>query len=83
MTTEKDKNFKDIDKIGNFEDFSEETDNYDDGFMNTAELGDVDDDIAEIMKTDYAKILQNNILTSENEIMQISDNFSDLKEISD
>lgn len=84
MTNEKnlEKDFKDIDNMGVFpEDIEEDESN--DGFSYTGNLGDVDDDLAEIMKTNYAKILQNNILTSDNEIMQISDNFSGLHDIPD
>ncbi|MDE5945985.1 MAG: hypothetical protein K2G63_01565 [Oscillospiraceae bacterium] len=84
MTDERnlEKDFRDIDNMGVFpEDIEEDESN--DGFSFTGNLGDVDDDLAEIMKTNYAKILQNNILTSDNEIMQISDNFSGLQDISD
>lgn len=84
MTDEKnlEKDFKDIDNMGVFpEDIEEDESN--DGFSFTGNLGDVDDDLAEVMKTNYAKILQNNILTSDNEIMQISDEFSGLHDIPD
>ncbi len=78
MTEEKD--FRDIDMMGILPDDSD--DESDDGFSITGRLGDVDDDIAEVLKTDYAKILQNNILTQDNEIMQVSDRFSGLEDIS-
>lgn len=81
MTLPEEKDFRDIDIMGILPDDRE--DESDDGFSITGDLGDVDDDIAEILKTDYAKILQNNILTQDNEIMQVSDRFSGLNDISD
>lgn len=73
--------FKDIDNMGIFP--NDTDDESDDGFSFSGSLGDIDDDIAEIMKTDYAKILQNNILNQDNEIIQVSDNFSGLHDIPD
>ena len=81
MTLPEEKDFRDIDTMGILPDDYE--DESDDGFSITGDLGDVDDDIAEILKTDYAKILQNNILTQDNEIVQVSDRFSGLNDISD
>jgi len=81
MTAPEEKDFSDIDKMGIVPDDRE--DESDDGFSISGDLGDVDDDIAEVMKTDYAKILQNNILTKDNEIMQVSDRFSGLHDISE
>ena len=49
MTEEKD--FRDIDIMGILPDDSD--DESDDGFSITGRLGDVDDDIAEVLKTDY------------------------------
>lgn len=81
MNLPEEKDFRDIDMMGVIPDDHE--DESDDGFSITGDLGDVDDDIAEVLKTDYAKVLQNNILTRDNEIMQVSDMFSGLHDISD
>jgi len=81
MPAPQEKDFRDIDKMGIVPDDRE--DESDDGFNITGDLGDVEDDIAEVLKTDYAKVLQNNILNNDNEIVQVSDRFSGLHDISD